>query len=267
LIGIDPILKGEEELYAEDNIVAVGDFFENVDLNANIDVFICKDTLEHVSHPKQFLKKIVDKARDDTLLLFQFPLLESLLTDCRFDQVFHQHLNYFSMKSILYMLDEMGCRLLDYAVNYDHWGSILIAFQKGKDNSEKKWEAWAISSEEILERYSAFKVDMEQTSMRLEYFTDEVLYGYGAALMLPVLSYNLKNDLSCLNCIIDDSEEKDGLYYINLPVSIVHSSKIDDIADAVVLLTAIFSKINMRKILSKVLTLKPKHIIYPLRTI
>jgi hypothetical protein len=267
LIGIDPILKGKETEIEEENLSVVGDFFENVEIDSNIDIVICKDTLEHISDPKQFVKKIVDKGSENTKFFFQFPLLEPLLTDCRFDQVYHQHLNYFSLSSIIQMLDELGCGLIDYTVNYEHWGSIIIAFKKKGDNIKYKKTAWQISSEDIIERYQVFKQDLENTGKRLQYFKNEVLYGYGAALMLPVLSYYLKNDLSCLECIIDEDESKEGLYYINLPISIKHSNKIKNMSNAVIIVTATFSNINTKMIMKHLLEIDPKHIIYPLRTI
>ena len=85
--------------------------------------------------------------------------------------------------------------------------------------------------------------------------------------MLPVYSYYLEDDLSCLNYIIDDDIKKDGLFYINLPVTITHSSKIPKLEDSVILLTAISSKINIKRILNNLFTLSPRHIVYPLRTI
>lgn len=266
-IGIDPILKGHENEFLKDNIIAIGEFFENVHLDDPAHLVICKDTLEHVPRPKQFLKKVVDKGSNDTVFILQFPLLERLLSDCRFDQLFHQHLNYFSLGSILYMLDELGCGLLDYAINDNHWGAILIAFKKGVDNSKYRNKIWQITPPTVIQRYKNFRADMELASERLEFFRNEVIYGYGAALMLPILSYHMENDLSCLKCVMDDDESKDGLYYINLPVPVTHRSKIEDIAGSVILLTAIFSKLIVRRLLANLFPLNPKHIIYPLKTI
>ncbi len=265
LIGIDPILKGLEGDIPADNIRIEGNFFENVDLETPVDVFICKDTLEHVSNPKRFLEKIVEKATENTLLFFQFPILETLISNCRFDQVFHQHLNYFSIRSFIRLLNVMDCGLIDYTVDYDHWGTGTFVFQKGRDNNKYSGKVWPMTVSTILERYQSFRTDMEETNKRLEYFCHERLYGYGAALMLAVLSYHLKNDLSCLKCIIDDDEKKDGKYYINLPVGISHRSKIDDFSGSVVLLTSISSNTNVKLILSNLFKMNPKYIINPLR--
>lgn len=267
LIGIDPILKGKEKGLTKDNIVAIGDFFENVVLEGEIDLVICKDTLEHVSNPKQVVEKIVDRSHEQTIFFFQFPILETLLSSYRFDQIFHQHLNYFSFKSINYMLNELGCELLDYKINFDHWGAIIIAFKKGKGKLRYAKGALGISGPKILERYEIFKNAMDVTKRQLSFLKGELIYGYGAALMLPVLSYHLKNDLSCLKCIIDDDENKKGLYYINLSVPIKTVEAITDIKDSVVLVTAIASLNNVRSILTKLFALSPKQIILPLNNI
>jgi len=267
LIGIDPLLKGREAEFSEDNIIAIGDFFENVELGSNIDVVICKDALEHVSDPKEFVRKIVDKASPDTLFFFQFPILETILEDFRFDQVFHQHLNYFTLKSVIRMLDDLNCGLLGYTVNRNHWGAGLFAFQKGKKSSVFANRAWNITPADILDRFKLFKLDMELTRKRIEFARNEIIYGYGAALMLPLLNYYLDGALLKLKCVIDDDKQKSGLYYLNLPLEIVHPSSIADYRDSVLMLTAIASRINIKQILNHALSLNPKYIIYPLRTI
>jgi len=266
LIGIDPILKNVENEFHGENITAVGDFFEKTDLDDAVDIFICKDVLEHVSKPKEFLIKVIEKSHNNTLFLFQFPILDTILEECRFDQVFHQHVNYFTLKSFIFLLNDLGYGLLDFSVNYDHWGAAIFAFKKGNINDNYKNIMDPITSQTIIDRYESFKVDLLQTNRRLEYFSNETIYGYGAALMLPILSYHIENNLSCLKNVVDDDRNKEGLYYINLPVKIAHGSMINDIADSVVLLTAIFSKISARMILKNLFKLKPKHIIYPLKT-
>jgi len=266
LIGIDPILRGKEKKYTKGNVTAIGDFLENVNLKGAIDIVLCKDTLEHVSEPKQFVKKIVESADQETTFVFQFPMLETLLSGCRFDQVFHQHLNYFSLQSILYMLEDIGCQLLDYKININHWGMILIAFRKSKNKSKYASKFSKITRSQVLERYKIFQDDMRATNDRLNLLKGEKIYGYGAALMLPALSYYLGNDFSSFECIIDDDKSKAGLSYINLPVSIRTTESIDDIQDSIVLVTAISAINNVRRILIKLADLNPKQIIVPMNT-
>lgn len=266
MIGIDPILKGREKEFSGQNISAIGDFFENVRLKEKIDVVICKDTLEHVSDPKAMVKKTIDHASDETVFFFQFPLLDALLAGCRFDQVYHQHLNYFSHQSIAYLLNELQCELLGYTVNLHHFGSIIIAFKKNKKARNRSSQP-KLTAADVLARYAIFKSNMAATSQRLDCLEDEIVYGYGAALMLPVLSYHLKNDFSRLKCIIDDDKSKEGLYYINLPVPIRTREGITNLRDSIILITAISVMNNVRKLLPLIFGLNPKQVILPLNSI
>jgi hypothetical protein len=91
------------------------------------------------------------------------------------------------------------------------------------------------------------------------------VYGYGAALMLPVLGYHLKNDFSTFACILDDDLHKNGLYYINLPVKIKNTASAH-LENSVVLVTAISSFGNTRNIIAKLAKLNPKKILVPLNS-
>lgn len=267
LTGVDPILKDLDEDLTDSKINIIGDFFENVELDQDFDLLICKDALEHVANPKEFTQKIVEQANDETIFYFQFPCLESTIRDLRFDQVFHQHLNYFTVQSVIYMLNDLGCELIDIEFNYEHWGALLIAFKKGKYQGKFDADVWNISPDEISNRYKVFKKEMEAVNSRLNYFEGEEVYGFGAALMLPVLSYYLENDFTNLNCIIDDDPRKDGLYYLNLKVPIKGRDSIKNERDAIFLLTAIASLSNVRSILPNLFNLRPKHVIVPIATI
>jgi hypothetical protein len=266
LIGIDPILKTREKEYTQGNIIAIGDFLENVQLKDDMDVVLCKDTLEHISEPKGFVKKIVDHAQNETLFIFQFPLLETLLSGCRFDQVFHQHLNYFSLESIIYMLEDLGCELMEYRINVNHWGMILIAFKKSENKTKYASQVSKIRKPQVLESYKVFQDNMRVTNDRLNLLKSEKIYGYGAALMLPALSYYLGNDFQSFECIIDDDQNKAGLSYINLPITIRTTESVSDIHESIVLVTAISAINNVRRILVKLTELNPKQIIVPMAT-
>jgi hypothetical protein len=86
------------------------------------------------------------------------------------------------------------------------------------------------------------------------------IYGYGAAQMLPVLAYQIDNNLGCLTAVLDDDPDKEGLGYWNLPVKIMPSGRAEDISEASVLITEVD---NAQPILKKLLGNRPRHILYP----
>lgn len=267
LVGIDPVLAGKEDEFSDDKIKVIGDFFEDINLKkylkSGIDLILSSHTLEHVSDPKLFIKKLLDNATDKTLFVFQFPCLETLVHDCRFDQIFHQHFNYFSLKSVIYMLNDLGAELIDFKVNQYHWGTLMIIFKKKSSDSVDSAAKFAssitqISDEVVHKQYAIFQESMNLVNEQLLSFKNEIMYGYGAALMLPILSYHLKNDLFCLKCVVDDDKSKEGLHYINLPVSIKTPENISDFDNSVIIITAVD---NSGLILPKARSLNPKKIV------
>ena len=271
LYGIDPILVEKGNCLDDEKIEFIADYVENIDLgkfDLNNSVVISSHTLEHLEDPVKLIQLLMDNASDETLFFFQFPGLESLIYNARFDQLFHQHLNYFSLKSVMYMLESVGAELIDFSVNVYHWGGLMIAFRKKKDKSCSKLKTsfkkyvveW--TDKEVLAQYELFKGCMKTANTRIYSLCKERIYGYGAALMLPVLGYYIEG-LTKVEYILDDDIKKDGLFYLNVPIQIINSDKIKDLKDSVVLLTAINSKHAMRAIMARLVELRVRQIIIP----
>lgn len=265
LIGIDPILRGYD---STEKITVVGDFFENYDCMETVDCILCKDTLEHVEEPYEFLERIVDSGHDNTLFCFGFPLLDVLFDESRFEQIFHQHLNYFSLSSLSYTLDRLGCVIVDYIILHEHWGSIIVLFRKKEKGERNSALRVPIETSGIRERYSVFADILSSNGKILDSMRDqEEMYGFGAALMLPVLGYHLKSDLSCLKCILDEDISKSGRYYINFLVDVRHFDTLKKNDGCTFVITAPFSNINVEKILRKLSGYRPLRVINPLKMI
>ncbi len=266
LYGIDPILKDRENELADEKITLIGDFFENVDLKSagiKADIIFSSHTFEHVERPAELIEKLVAAAADDSVFFFQFPGFESLVKDARFDQMYHQHLNYFSARSVQFLLEKLGVELIDMKVNPYHWGALMVAFKKGKP---KVVTAALISESTVTQQYDVFKKCMQVTANRLASAKDEAVYGFGAAMMLPVLDYYIPG-LRQLRNIIDDDKTKENLYYLNFPVQIKTTKDIPNIENSVVVLTAIYSLTTQRAIMKRLIDLKVKQIILPINII
>jgi len=271
LYGIDPIWKNRQPPTANPKIKVIGEFFEAVDLaklGLTPDVVICSHTLEHIDDPVALLSSLVATASPETLFFFQFPGLEPLVRDGRFDQLHHQHLNYFTLQSVVAALDRAGAELLSFAYNYNHWGALMISFRKATTRSPRANQRFLkryrpVTTGEVRQRYQLFKKSAQAIDAELAaLLADRKVYGFGAALMLPLLAYHLPH-LRDLDCIIDDDPQKQGLYYINFPLQILSSAAVGDLTQATVAITAINSKQNIRAIARKLIQLNVRDIFLP----
>lgn len=266
-IGIDPVWKDRESEREDPSIMVFGSSIEHVDLKnlpERPDLVVCRHTLEHIFDPFAVLSSLLEAAAPDALLLFEVPGFDGLLGRFRFDQVFHQHLQYFSLGSFKRLLQRVGAGYLLHRENYHDWGAMAVAFIRSGDTPANSSATARHDLADIQSRYRLFRDQMHATRAILEALEGTKIYGYGAAQMLPVLAYHLGTDLRQLAAILDDDPQKDGIGYWNLPVRVMHSPRAQDIAESSILITAID---NVQPIMTRLLSTRPRHIIYPFHTI
>lgn len=267
-IGIDPVLKGQERKLSKGSLTVVGDLFEQADLTGLIGgedaLVLSSHTLEHIEDPSSLIERLYEATGKGSLFVFQFPYLSPLLADYRFDQIFHQHLGYFTKRSILYLIERFGGEIINFSVNYHHWGTLMIAFRKTskRDSAREEWRSHpAVRQADVKRRYDQFRSRMAMTNAYLASIKKEDIYGFGATPMLPILGYHLRNDFSRFKAILDDDKKKRGLYYINLSVPIYLPEDVHGgFTNANILVTAYNTS---RSVLPRVIHLDPKRIIVP----
>ena len=231
--------------------------FSNFDINKPI-IYCSSHTIEHLEHPEDFIEKISISMNSDDLFFLQFPSLELLVNDSRFDQICHQHLNLFSLKSIQILLNKHS--LFIYSFNFDpsHFGTLRLALKKNKTRNKK--EILDININLIKSSYdffnSFYKIMNDQYA--------SLLYrgqGFGAGLMVPTLSYSLPL-INNLNIICDHNESKYNSRYINLLPVIRPDNYLNK--DKPVIITAISSKFAARSIFNFLSNKGIQDIIIPL---
>jgi len=265
-VGVDPIWKGKEHERDGDDVQVIGAGLEEANLDRlpeKPDLIVCRHTLEHLAHPVDVIQRLLDVAAEDALFIFEVPGLEALVNRHRFDQVFHQHLQYFSQQSFLRMLTKVDASALHLSLNYHDWGAFAVAFVRADGREPVSPLSEAPDIERVQSSLEIFRAMMDTTRRSLDSLEGPV-FGYGAAQMLPVLAYHLKSDMSFLDAVIDDDPEKEGAHYWNLPVRIVPLGQVSGLADASVLITAVD---GAQPILERLFRHRPKHIIYPFHTI
>jgi len=262
LVGIDPNINSDDT-----TIVCIKDYLENVDLNIfakGKKTFLSSHTLEHIYDLKKFMQILSESSTEEDQFFFQFPSLDLLVRDNRFDQIHHQHIHYFSVQSFSQLISEFGFQLIDYFLDPDHYGTLMVSFKKtSKEIKLFEYQSF-YSSEEIKRRYETFVTDISSTNERIE-FSDENLYCYGASLMLPILRHYMPSMDKALK-IIDQDESKSGLSYVNYDVEIIDGRNLD-LTKSEILVTAVATKSATRKIVNNLSEKNAMNIILPLNTI
>lgn len=262
LIGIDPIWK-DKKTPIRDGIKFFGAFVEEINtfdlVGKRPDLIVSAHTFEHIENPKEQLEKLVKEADEQALFLIEVPSFETLVKNHRFDQIFHQHIQYYSRASFNRLIKELGCELIDYAFNYKMWGgTMLVAFQKTTSSPSTSFHKY--TKTEIEQSYQLFRQSLENLKTSIQNLRGEEVYGFGAAQMFPILAYHLGSDLDFIKCIYDDNQERINHYYPYLNIEI-KKPDLDKLKDQNILITALDS---IRPIVRRLDPFAPKKIYIPL---
>ncbi len=265
LTGIDPIWR-EKDHYHNKKTRILGKFIEELEVDIDIDkrpdLIISAHTFEHIDDIYNQFKALVNLSSDNCLFVIEMPSFDTMVKTARFDQVFHQHLQYLSESSMLHMINRLGCEYIDHTFNYNYWGgTVLFTFQKTtKINTSNNLKLDCIGLDVARKGFENFRELLRISHEQLK-FLNEPCYGYGAAQMLPILAHHMEFEFNFLEAIIDDNSERIGKFLPGVKCPIISPSQVENFGDVAVMITALDS---MRPILGRLMQLSPRRIVSPI---
>ncbi len=100
--------------------------------------------------PNQFLIDVKSVLADDGILIIQFTDLLSMLRLNAFDNICHEHLEYYSLSVLNDLLEKHGLNIFDVEYNDVNGGSVRVYAQKGKARKRESSVTKFMSDETIL---------------------------------------------------------------------------------------------------------------------
>ena len=267
LIGIDPVIRNDDNFK---KIKCIRSFFNQKIikkyLNKDSDIIICGHTLEHVENVDQFIKDILSISNIKTKIFFQFPSSETLIRNNNFDQLHHQHLNLFSLKSFGLLLKKNGAKIIDYKFNNLHYGALMVCFTLNKSNYKrnKKISFNTNQNFDFIKSYKNFKNHLKSYKQIIENHIKlkKNFYVVGASLMLPLINYHLNNIMSKANGILDDDKKKVGKFFpgINTKIKPLKNTNVEN---SICLIAPVASTLTCRKLVEVLKNKKAEVILLP----
>ena len=84
-----------------------------------------------LERPLDFMRDVHESLRDDGIWHFEQSYLPTMLDQCSYDTVCHEHLEYYGMRQIAWMAERVGFRLVDVTLNDINGGSFAVTAVKG----------------------------------------------------------------------------------------------------------------------------------------
>ena len=96
------------------------------------DLLYAANVFNHIENPDDFLKGCNKVLKGEGIIILEVPDLDSLISTCGFDTIYHEHRQYFSINSIKRILVENNYTLLNVEkINYMS-GSLRVFAKKNK---------------------------------------------------------------------------------------------------------------------------------------
>jgi len=214
LAGIDPIYDDyKQEIHP--GIFVHGGFMESIDLDNlldnPVDLVITSHTFEHLTNPRSALESLKPYLAKKFDFIIEIPSSLRMVDQLRLDQIFHQHVSYYSPDSISALLKVIDATLVEVTYNYGLWGGTqILHFTNYVECSEVK--NFKLTYNDFSNSKAFFYNEIEAVKFKIEHAPGRV-FAYGAAQMLPILQYHLGAPFDQIEAIFDDNIDRIGKFF------------------------------------------------------
>lgn len=240
-VGIDPTAIKYLNYY-NDNINVICNFFSKKIYNDNkfnkkSKIVTTISMFYDLPNPLQFVSDIFDILSDDGVWFSEQSYFPEMIKNKSFDTICQEHIEYYCLKQIKYIADEVGFKIIDVGFNFTNGGSFYTLLAK-KNNSQHE-ECTELITKILSDEQSFFKnniIDVFNNEINdikikifdlFQYISDNnlTIHGYGASTKGNVLLQYFNISKDDLNFICEVNEYKYGRYTPGTLIPIISESE------------------------------------------
>jgi len=232
ILGIEPA-KNLAEIANNSGIKTIQGFL-NKDLirkiNKRADLILASNVFAHVDDIKSMSECFFLLLKKDGVLIIEVQYLLNTLLDCTFDNIYHEHINYWSVLSLNNFFNKQDAKLFKVEKINTHGGSIRVFITKDKNKkTDKSVEDFLNKEKELgLDKFKIY----EEFSKKVYQIKDNVkknitdlktnkktIVGYGspAKATTALNFYNISKEI---DFIIEDNSLKQEKYLPGVKIPI-----------------------------------------------
>lgn len=133
LLWVDPTSKKFAEYYPA-YVNFVSDFFSTEAVRTKTDkkakVITSISMFYDLPDPSDFVKQIKETLDDNWIWILEQSYMPTMIDMVSYDTVCHEHLEYYSLKQIKWLVDNVWMKIIDVTLNDINWGSFQVVVSK-----------------------------------------------------------------------------------------------------------------------------------------
>ena len=271
ILGVEPA-KNLAKLANKNKIKTFNGFLEKNNLSKikkNADLILASNVFAHSDKLKEMAECIFKLLSRNGTIIIEVQYLLNTLKDLTFDNIYHEHYNYWSLTSLTNFFNKHGASIYRVERINTHGGSIRSYIKKGKrikiENSIKELikeeEKFGIKKYQTYQEFAkkVYKIrnNIRKNILNLKSKNNKIIgYGSPAKATTALNFFGISNEIEC---IVEDNNLKHGKYLPGMKIPILSKDKIKEKPDcALVLAWNFFDEIkkNNRDLADKFVSIK-----------
>ena len=222
-------------------------------LDERFDIINASGVFFHLEELHSVAEGIRKSLKRDGVFVVQFLYMKSIVENLAFDQIYHEHLLYYTLQTLGRLLSRHGLALFDAVFSPIHGGS-MIAFvgHEGVRGRTPRLEALERAEAEAgandLAWYQRFAADIAQVRSRsLDFLADRKrrgkrIFGFGAPVKGNTLLNYFQIGPDYLECLVEKNTLRKGLFSPGMHIPVVMEDELAGAPDAYFVLAWNFKK-------------------------
>jgi len=241
LIGVDPTIKKLSKFYRKD-IIQIASFFSEKNLrsilNNKAKIISSISMFYDLENPVKFAQDVYSLLDNNGIWHLEQSYLPMMLKNNSYDTICHEHLEYYSLKSIKYIFDKVGFKIIDLEFNDINGGSfsITVAKKNSKYKEVNHLINWLLYKEDLF-KYNdpkTFKLFFENIKKHKKVFRKllidlkkkkKKIIGYGASTKGNVILQYCNIDSKLLPYICEVNHFKHNRFTPGSKIKIISEKK------------------------------------------
>jgi len=218
--------KSTARIANEAGIETANDFFNSdfaAQLNRKFEVINASGVFFHLEELHSVTEGIKMSLADEGVFVVQFLYMKKIIDNCAFDQIYHEHLIYYTLQTIERLLEQFDLQMFDAELATIHGGSI-IGYVGHKGKHPVSTRLYQLKREEAsshvnqIDSYFSFAKKIQQkkqqnlNDLRAMKKSGKTIYGMGA----PVKGNTLLNYFAItsdlVSCLVEINPLRKNLF-------------------------------------------------------
>jgi len=239
VLGVDPA-KNIVDTAIKNGVPTICGFFgeelarEIIKEHGHAKVIFARNVVPHVANLHDFVKGLRECLDNDGLLVIEAHYARKILKELHYDSIYHEHLCYFTLKSIEHLLNQYGLFIFDIKKSPISGGSMILYIKKEKTKENPIVQLYRekeiklnefLSWKKFAERAYTHRDNLIKILKQIK-DRNETIVGYGASARSSTLLNFCGIDTKIISMIADQNPLKQGFYTAGTHIPIDSPEKV-----------------------------------------